>query len=121
MLYYAALMGIDSSYYEAAEIDGAGRWQRIRFITLPAIRPTVSIMILMAVGKIFYSDFGLFYQIQIRPHFYLNCLKTLYGMAAAGSYGQLREMILTMSEYLRLVMKDHDVSTPLSKESDDEV
>ena len=37
-------------------------------------------------------------------------------MAAAGSYGQLREMILTMSEYLRLVMKDHDVSTPLSKE-----
>lgn len=63
VLYYAALMGIDSSYYEAAEIDGAGRWQRIRFITLPAIRPTVSIMILMAVGKIFYSDFGLFYQI----------------------------------------------------------
>lgn len=57
-----------------------------------------------------------YYQIQIRPHFYLNCLKTLYGMAAAGSYGQLREMILTMSEYLRLVMKDHDVSTPLSKE-----
>lgn len=57
-----------------------------------------------------------YYQIQIRPHFYLNCMKTLYGMASLGNYGKLREMILTMSEYLRLVMKDHDVSTPLSKE-----
>lgn len=59
-----------------------------------------------------------YYQIQIRPHFYLNCLKTLYGMASSGSYGQLREMILTMSDYLRLVMKDHDVSTPLCREMD---
>lgn len=63
VLYYAALMGIDASYYEAAEIDGATRWQRIRFITLPAIRSTISIMVLMAIGKIFYSDFGLFYQV----------------------------------------------------------
>lgn len=59
-----------------------------------------------------------YYQIQIRPHFYLNCLKTLYGMASSGSYGQLREMILTMSDYLRLVMKDHDVSIPLCREMD---
>ena len=65
VLYYAALMGIDASYYEAAEIDGATRWQRIRFITLPAIRSTISIMVLMAIGKIFYSDFGLFYQVPI--------------------------------------------------------
>ncbi len=63
VLYYAALMGIVASYYEAAEIDGATRWQRIRFITLPAIRSTISIMVLMAIGKIFYSDFGLFYQV----------------------------------------------------------
>ena len=63
VLYYAALMGIDASYYEAAEIDGATRWQRIRFITLPAIRSTISIMVLMAIGKIFNSDFGLFYQV----------------------------------------------------------
>ena len=59
-----------------------------------------------------------YYQIQIRPHFYLNCLKTLYGMASSGNYGQLREMILTMSDYLRLVMKDHDVSIPLRRELD---
>lgn len=41
VLYYATLMGIDSSYYEAAVVDGASRWQRIRYITLPALAPTI--------------------------------------------------------------------------------
>lgn len=63
VLYYATLMGIDSSYYEAAVVDGAGRWQRIRYITLPSLAPTIIILTLMSVSKIFYSDFGLFYQV----------------------------------------------------------
>lgn len=63
VLYYATLMGIDSSYYEAAVVDGASRWQRIRYITLPSLLPTVIILTLMSVSKIFYSDFGLFYQV----------------------------------------------------------
>lgn len=42
VLYYATLMGIDSSYYEAAVVDGASRWQRIRYITLPALAPTIA-------------------------------------------------------------------------------
>ncbi len=77
VLYYAALMGIDASYYEAAEIDGATRWQRIRFITLPAIRSTISIMVLMAIGKIFYSDFGLFYQVPMNSRPLIDVTNTI--------------------------------------------
>ena len=61
ILYYATLMGIDTSYYEAAVVDGATRWQRVRYITLPSLIPTISILTLMSISKIFYSDFGLFY------------------------------------------------------------
>jgi putative aldouronate transport system permease protein len=61
VLYYAAIMGISTEYYEAAEIDGASRWQRIRFITLPLLTPLISIMTLLNIGNIFRSDFGLFW------------------------------------------------------------
>ena len=65
VLYYATLIGIDVSYYEAAVVDGASRWQRIRYITIPSLIPTITIMVLMAISRIFYSDFGLFYQVQL--------------------------------------------------------
>lgn len=63
ILYYATLVGIDRGYYEAAVIDGASRWQQIRHITLPDLVPTIITLTLMSIGKIFYSDFGLFYQV----------------------------------------------------------
>ena len=63
ILYYAVLVGIDRGYYEAASIDGAGRWQQILKITLPELVPTIIVLTLMSIGKIFYSDFGLFYQV----------------------------------------------------------
>lgn len=63
IVYLASIVGIDKSYYEAAALDGANRWQKIRFITLPMIKPTVITMTLMALGRIFYADFGLFYQV----------------------------------------------------------
>jgi putative aldouronate transport system permease protein len=62
VVYMAAISGIDSSLYEAAVIDGAKKSQQIRFITLPLLRPIMSIMFIMAVGRIFNSDFGLFYR-----------------------------------------------------------
>lgn len=65
IIYYAAIIGIDHEYYEAAKIDGATKWHQIRSITIPAIMPYVSIMTLLAVGRIFYSDFGLFYQVPL--------------------------------------------------------
>lgn len=63
IIYYATLVGIDYSYYEAAVIDGASRWQQIKNITLPLLKPTIITLTLLSVGKIFYSDFGLFYQV----------------------------------------------------------
>ena len=65
VLYYATLIGIDVSYYEAAVVDGASRWQRIRYITIPSLIPTITIMVLMAISRIFNSDFGLFYQVPL--------------------------------------------------------
>lgn len=63
IVYLASIAGIDQTYYEAALIDGAGKWQQIKYITLPLIKPIIIIMFIMAVGKIFNSDFGLFYQV----------------------------------------------------------
>lgn len=63
ILYYATLVGIDRGYYEAAVIDGANVWKQIRYITLPCLTPTIITLTLMSIGKIFYSDFGLFYQV----------------------------------------------------------
>ena len=59
----AGYFGDDRGYYEAAAIDGAGRWQQIVKITLPSLVPTIIVLTLMSIGKIFYSDFGLFYQV----------------------------------------------------------
>ncbi len=63
VVYLAAILGIDKSLYEAAMIDGANKWQQIRNITIPLLTPIMTIMTLLAVGKIFYADFGLFYQV----------------------------------------------------------
>lgn len=63
VVYLAAIMGIDKSLYEAAMIDGAGKWQQVKNITIPLLTPLITIMTLLAIGRIFYADFGLFYQV----------------------------------------------------------
>lgn len=63
ILYYATLVGIDRGFYEAAVIDGANRWQQVVHITLPSLMPTIITLTLMSIGRIFYSDFGLFFQV----------------------------------------------------------
>lgn len=62
VVYLATIAGIDQEMYEAALIDGASKWQQTKYITIPSLRPVMSIMFIMAVGNIFRSDFGLFYQ-----------------------------------------------------------
>lgn len=63
ILYYAALMGIDETLFEAAEIDGAKKWQRNFYIILPSLKKMIVILTLMSIGKIFRADFGMFYQL----------------------------------------------------------
>ena len=62
VVYLSSIKGIDDSLYEAAVIDGASKWQQTRYITLPMLKTIMIIMFIMAVGKIFNSDFGLFYR-----------------------------------------------------------
>ena len=63
IVYLAAITGMDESYYEAALMDGASKWQQVKYITLPLLKPIVIIMFILSVGRIFNADFGLFYQI----------------------------------------------------------
>lgn len=63
IVYLATILGFDRAYYEAATIDGCTKMQQITKITLPMLKPTIVMLTLMSVGRIFYSDFGLFYQV----------------------------------------------------------
>ena len=62
VVYLATITGIDTSLYEAAVLDGASKWQQARYITLPCLKGMIILMFIMAIGSIFSSDFGLFYQ-----------------------------------------------------------
>ena len=63
ILYYSSIVGFSQDYYEAAELDGATKWQQIIRITLPLLRPTIITLLILQLGQIFRSDFGLFYQV----------------------------------------------------------
>lgn len=65
IIYMASIGGIDKSLYESARLDGAGKWKQITNITLPLLKPMIVLMLLMSVGRIFNSDFGLFYQVPL--------------------------------------------------------
>jgi putative aldouronate transport system permease protein len=63
IIFIAAILGISQDYYDSASLDGASKWQQIRFITMPLIRPTFIILLLLCIGRIFYGDFGMIYGI----------------------------------------------------------
>ncbi len=63
IIYISTILGIDRSIYESAAIDGASKWKQIGKITIPLLKPTIIMLTLLAIGRIFYSDFGLFYQV----------------------------------------------------------
>lgn len=63
VLYLSVIIGIDKAYYEAAKIDGATKWKEIRYITLPMLKPMIIILVILSIGRIFNSDFGLFYML----------------------------------------------------------
>lgn len=122
ILYYATICGIDYTLYEAAEIDGASRWQKITHVTLPSLKSTIIILILMALSGIFRSDFGLFYQVTqnsgplirvtqtIDTYVYRGLMQTNnIGMSsAAGVYQSVVGFVLVMTAnaIVRKVDKD---------------
>lgn len=63
VVYFAAIMGIDAETIEAARVDGANAFQKIRYIILPSLKPTIVILLLFALGGIVKGNFGLFYNI----------------------------------------------------------
>lgn len=63
IIYYSSIVGISADYYEAARVDGAKKWEQIRYITLPMLKPTFITLFILSIGQMFRSDFGLFYQI----------------------------------------------------------
>ena len=77
IIYYATLVGIDRTYYEAAAIDGANRWNQFVHVTLPGLKSTIITLTLLSVGRIFYSDFGLFYQVPMNSGPLINATNTI--------------------------------------------
>ena len=123
LIYIASLIGIDPSFYEAARLDGASKWQEITKITLPSLVPTIITLLLLSIGRIFYSDFGLFYQVPrdsgllysatnvIDTYVYRGLMKSgNVGMsAAAGFYQSIIGFIivLTANGIVRKVSKEN--------------
>ena len=77
VVYLASIAGIDAALYEAAAIDGATKWQQVWHIILPMLRPIITIMFILAVGRIFSSDFGLFYIIPKQSGLLANVTQTV--------------------------------------------
>lgn len=63
IIFLSSIVGIDHSIYEASRVDGASKFEQIRYITLPLLKPTVMTLFMLNIGRIMYSDFGLFYQV----------------------------------------------------------
>lgn len=125
LIYISTIIGIDKSYYEAAQLDGASRWQLIRHITLPGLKTTVITLTLLSVGRIFYSDFGLFYQVPMNSGTILDTTNVIdtyvyrallqlgnVGMAsAAGVYQSLVGFVIVLLS--NLVVKKMDADSAL--------
>jgi putative aldouronate transport system permease protein len=123
IIFFTGLLSIDNSYYEAASIDGASRLQQIRKISIPLIMPLITMLFMLNVGRIFYSDFGLFYFVprdagmlypttDVVDTYVFRSLRVVgdLGMASAASlYQAVVGLILVVSTNLlvRKFSKDH--------------
>ena len=107
----STIIGIDKSLDESAMVDGASKWEQIRYITLPLLKSTVIMLVIMSIGRMFYSDFGLFYQIPMNSGTLYSTTQTIdtyvyralmqqnqIGMsAAAGFYQSVVGVILVLA------------------------
>lgn len=114
IIYLATIMGFDRAFYEAAIIDGASKVQQVFRITIPMLKGTIIMLTLLAIGRVFYSDFGLFYQVPmntgalypvtqtIDTYVYRGLLEVgnITMSAAAGAYQSLVGFILVLGANL---------------------
>ena len=123
VIYFAAIIGIDRELYEAAALDGASKWQQVRSITIPLMMPVIVTLILLGIGRIFYSDFGLFFQVPLNSGALMpttNVIDTYVyrgliqinniGMSsAAGAYQAIVGFILVLAAnlFVRKTNKDY--------------
>nr|WP_288978152.1 ABC transporter permease subunit [uncultured Blautia sp.] len=122
IIYMASISGIDKALYESAALDGATKVQQIFRITLPMLKPTVITMTLMSIGKMFYSDFGLFYQVPQNSGALFHVTQTIdtyvyrglmelndVGMsAAAGFYQSIVGLVLVLAANMFVRKLDQD-------------
>lgn len=104
IVYIAALSGISGEYYEAAALDGATKWQQIRYITLPMLKTTMVILTLLAVGRIFNGDFDLFYNVpnnmgalfpttQVLDVYVYDVLKNMFDVGMSSAAGLYQSVV----------------------------
>ncbi len=91
IIYIASITGIDKGLYEAARLDGAGKFKQLACITLPQLKPTIIMLTLMSVGRLFASDFGLFYQVPMNSGALFNVTQTIdtYVYRGLMNYGNI--------------------------------
>lgn len=77
IIYYSCIIGIPADYYEAAKVDGADKIRQIKNITIPSLMPTIITLFILSVGRMFYSDFGLFYQVPKNSGMLYNVTQTI--------------------------------------------
>lgn len=104
VLYLSALTGVDQQMYEAAALDGATGWQKIRYITLPMLVPMITTMVLLGLGNVLHSDTGLFYQVtknsgflmsstQVMDSYVLNAIDTGVNFSSTAAVSLLQSVI----------------------------
>ena len=122
IIYLATLTGLDQDLYEAAAIDGAGKWRQFWAITLPQLMPTIVLLQILAIGRIFNGDFDMFYSLPNGSGILRNVTNTIdiyvynalkggsqMGYAAAGAFLQSSVgfvLVLTTNMIVRRVEPD---------------
>ena len=121
VIYFAAIAGISPEYYEAAIVDGANRFQLATKVTLPLLRSIICIQLIMAMGGIFNSDLGLFYNVPMNQgalypttnvlttYIYRNVSKVGYS-TAAGLYSSVIGFLLVLLSNFIIRKVDSDSS-----------
>jgi putative aldouronate transport system permease protein len=123
IIYLSAIISVDKNLYESATVDGVSRFKQIFYITLPCIKPTIVTLVMLSLGRIFYSDFGIFYQVPMNAGALYNVTNTIdtyvyrglmllnnLGMAsAAGAYQSIVGfcLILTVNGIMRKVDREN--------------